>query len=54
MLKIFYYFEGVISPLVRLNEPAFRRVCLNTLKSDLAFLTCNRQKEATMLACQAI
>ena len=27
ILKIFYFSEGVLSPLIRLNEPAFRIAC---------------------------
>jgi phage shock protein PspC (stress-responsive transcriptional regulator) len=35
LFKILYYLEGVISPLIRLNEPVFRVLLLKTLKSDL-------------------
>lgn len=34
LLKCLYYLEGVLSPLVRLNEPVFRVLIAKTMKSD--------------------
>ena len=35
VLKIMFFLEGLVSPLVRLNEPVFRILIVKTLKSDL-------------------
>ena len=35
VLKIMFFMEGLVSPLVRLNEPVFRILIVKTLKSDL-------------------
>ena len=40
MLKIPFYLQGVLGPMARLNEPAFRVVIVETGKADLKWLFC--------------
>lgn len=46
MLKVFFYLQGLIGPLVRLNEPAFRTSAFITLKEDFfTVFFCLKEKE---------
>jgi hypothetical protein len=37
-LKILFLSQGIVGPLVRLNEPAFRTLATKTIKSDIRYL----------------
>ena len=39
-LKMMFYMEGVLSPLIRLNEPIFRLLIIKTIKEDCQSVIC--------------
>lgn len=39
-LKILYFSEGIISPLIRFNEPACWKAVVESFKSDIGFFKC--------------
>jgi hypothetical protein len=39
-LKMMFYMEGVLSPLIRLNEPIFRLLITKTIKEDCQSVIC--------------
>jgi len=44
ILKIMFYLQGVLGPLARLNEPAFRVVIVESIKMDLKFIFCIKKE----------
>jgi len=44
ILKIMFYLQGVLGPLARLNEPAFRVVIVESIKMDLKFIFCIKEE----------
>jgi len=43
-LKIMFYLQGVLGPLARLNEPAFRAVMVESIKMDLKYIFCIKEE----------
>lgn len=45
VLKVLYFSQGIMGPLIRGNEVAFRSIVWKTIKQDLKWLVCMRDAE---------